>query len=216
MLRPGLVIFLFPLKGHRTVRTTEGPQNSVNHRRATEQCEPQKGHRTVRTTEQCKPQKGENSANHRRATPYPIAITEFANLASMAVNITKHVIINHDCSTTQLQYVLGPFPCSTIALQDPCRNMVGDQSIVAKIPLRALVANNKSRGVTKKCMWAGYVLDNLASWTHFHEKEKGLVNCIYKPCPAVLYSVVQSHCSILSHDVLHHYLSSNSSLENDE
>ena len=37
---------------------------------------------------------------------------------------------------------------------------------------------------------------------------------IYKLCPAALYSVVQSHCSILSHDTLHHCLSSNSSLEN--
>ena len=68
----------------------------------------------------------------------------------------------------------------------------------------------------KKCVWAGCVLDSLVSWTHFHKKGKGLVNCIYKPCPVVLYSVVQSHCSILSHDVLHHYLSSNSCLENDE
>ena len=45
---------------------------------------------------------------------------------------------------------------------------------------------------------------------------KGLVNCVYKPCPAALYSAVQSHCSILSHDALHHCLSSNSSLENGE
>ena len=45
---------------------------------------------------------------------------------------------------------------------------------------------------------------------------KGLVNCVYKPCPTALYSVAQSRCSILSHDTLHHYLSSNSSLENDE
>ena len=74
--------------------------------------------------------------------------------------------------------------------------MVGDQSIVAKIPLCELVANNKSRGVTNKCMWAGYMLDNLTSWTHFHEKEKGLVNCVYKPCPAVLYSVVPEKQSV--------------------
>ena len=33
---------------------------------------------------------------------------------------------------------------------------------------------------------------------------------------AALYSVVQSHCSILSHDALRHCLSSNSSLENGE
>ena len=35
----------------------------------------------------------------------------------------------------------------------------------------------------------------------FGIKGKGLVNCVCKPCPAALYSVVQSHCSILSHDV---------------
>ena len=45
---------------------------------------------------------------------------------------------------------------------------------------------------------------------------KGLVNSVYKPCPAALYSAVQSHCSILSHDALRHCLSSNSSLENGE
>ena len=35
----------------------------------------------------------------------------------------------------------------------------------------------------------------------FGKNGKGLVNCICKPCPAALYSVVQSHYSILSHDV---------------
>ena len=55
----------------------------------------------------------------------------------------------------------------------------------------------------------------LASQTHFCKRGKG-VNCIYKLCPTALYSVVQSHCSILSHDTLHHSLSSNSSLENSE
>ena len=45
---------------------------------------------------------------------------------------------------------------------------------------------------------------------------KGLVNCVYKPCPTALYSAVQSCCNILSHDTLHHCLSSNSSLENSE
>ena len=40
------------------------------------------------------------------------------------------------------------------------------------------------------------------------------MNCVYKPCPTALYSAVQSRCSILSHVTLHHYLSSNSSLEN--
>ena len=42
------------------------------------------------------------------------------------------------------------------------------------------------------------------------------MNCIYKLCPAALYSAVQSHCSILSHDTLCHCLSSNSSLQNGE
>ena len=42
------------------------------------------------------------------------------------------------------------------------------------------------------------------------------MNCVYKPCPAALYSAVQSDCSILLHDALRHCLSSNSSLENSE
>ena len=42
------------------------------------------------------------------------------------------------------------------------------------------------------------------------------MNCVYKLCPATLYGVVQSHCSSLSHDPLHHCLSSNGSLENSE
>ena len=45
---------------------------------------------------------------------------------------------------------------------------------------------------------------------------KGLVSCVYKPCPATQYSAVQSHCSIFSHDTLHHCMSSNSRLENGE
>ena len=57
---------------------------------------------------------------------------------------------------------------------------------------------------------------SLASQTHFRKRGKGLVNCIYKPCPAALYSAVQLCCSILSHDTLHHCLSSNNSLENSE
>ena len=57
---------------------------------------------------------------------------------------------------------------------------------------------------------------SLASQTHFRKRGKGLVNCVYKPCPAALYSAVQPCCSILSHDTLHHCLSSNSSLENSE
>ena len=56
---------------------------------------------------------------------------------------------------------------------------------------------------------------SLASQTHFCERGKGLVNSVYKVCPATLYSAVQSRCSILSHDTLHH-LSNNSSLENSE
>ena len=42
------------------------------------------------------------------------------------------------------------------------------------------------------------------------------MNCVYKLCPTTLYSATQSRCSILSHDPLHHYLSSNDSLENSE
>ena len=42
------------------------------------------------------------------------------------------------------------------------------------------------------------------------------MNSVYKPCPAALYSAVQSDCSILSHDALRHCLSSNSCLENGE
>ena len=57
---------------------------------------------------------------------------------------------------------------------------------------------------------------SLASQTHFRKRGKGLVNCVYKPCPAAVYSAVQSCCSIWSHDTLHHCLSSNSSLENSE
>ena len=41
---------------------------------------------------------------------------------------------------------------------------------------------------------------SLASPTHFRKKGKGLVNGVYKLCPTALYSVVQSRCSILSHD----------------
>ena len=60
------------------------------------------------------------------------------------------------------------------------------------------------------------LLFSLTSQTHFRKKGKGLVNYVYKPCPAALYSAVQSRCSILSHDALHHCLSSNNSLENGE
>ena len=63
------------------------------------------------------------------------------------------------------------------------------------------------------CKW---MVTSLASQTHFRKRGKGLVNCVYKPCPAALYSAVPSCCSILSHDTLHHCLSSNSSLENSE
>ena len=50
----------------------------------------------------------------------------------------------------------------------------------------------------------------------FAKGGKGLVDCVCKPCSAAVYSAVQSHCSILSHDALCHCLSSNSGLENDE
>ena len=51
---------------------------------------------------------------------------------------------------------------------------------------------------------------------HFCKKKKGLVNCIcvYKPCPTIPYGMIQSHYSILSHDTLHHCLSSNNDLKN--
>ena len=39
------------------------------------------------------------------------------------------------------------------------------------------------------------------------QKGKGLMNCVYKLCPATLYGAVHSRCSILSHDPLHHCLS---------
>jgi len=39
------------------------------------------------------------------------------------------------------------------------------------------------------------------------------VNCVYKLCPAAMYSAVQSCCNTLSHDALHHCLSSNNNLE---
>ena len=59
-------------------------------------------------------------------------------------------------------------------------------------------------------------INSLVSQTHFRKRGKGLVNCVYKPCPGALYSAPQSRCSILSHDTLHHCFSSNSSLENSE
>ena len=40
------------------------------------------------------------------------------------------------------------------------------------------------------------------------------MNCIFKPFPATQYGAVQSCYHILSHDTLHHRLSSNSGLEN--
>ena len=53
---------------------------------------------------------------------------------------------------------------------------------------------------------------NLASLTHFRKEGKGLVNCVYKLCATAWYRVVQSHCSVLSHDTLRHRLDINSSL----
>ena len=58
------------------------------------------------------------------------------------------------------------------------------------------------------------IVTSLASQIHFHKRGKGLVNCVYKLCSTILYSVVQSRCSILSHDTLHHCLSSNASFQN--
>ena len=46
----------------------------------------------------------------------------------------------------------------------------------------------------------------------FARERKGLVNCIYKLCPATVYGVVWSRYSILSHDTLHR-LSSNNGTE---
>ena len=59
-----------------------------------------------------------------------------------------------------------------------------------------------------------YTYISLASHTFFHKNGKGLVNGVYKPCPTTPCSAVQSHYSILSHDTLHHHLSSSSGLEN--
>ena len=61
--------------------------------------------------------------------------------------------------------------------------------------------------------WPCYQLVSQARPTSTREGNS-LVKCVYKPCPAALYSAVQSRSSILSHDALHHYLSSNSGLEN--
>ena len=57
---------------------------------------------------------------------------------------------------------------------------------------------------------------SLASQTHLHKSGKGLVNCVYKSCPAAVYNAVQSCCSILSHVIVHHCLSIISTLENSE
>ena len=78
----------------------------------------------------------------------------------------------------------------------------------------------KSYTPTKTALYVGvtYVGTMLVSQARptSAREGKGLVNCIYKLCPGALYSAVQSHCSILSHDAVHHCLSSNSSLENGE
>ena len=70
------------------------------------------------------------------------------------------------------------------------------------------------RKLPVKCEEGGMVLFSLASQTHFRKGGKGLVNSVYKPCPGTLHNAPQSHCSILSHDALHHCFSSNSNLEN--
>ena len=66
-------------------------------------------------------------------------------------------------------------------------------------------------------MYAMYsdVGSSLTSQTHFHKKRgKGLMNCVNKLCPAALYSAVQSQCSVLSYNTLHHCLSSNTGRQN--
>ena len=63
----------------------------------------------------------------------------------------------------------------------------------------------------KKVMVSSNVT-SFASQTHCCKKGKGLDNYVCKPCPTTRYSVVQSHCSIFSHDTLNH---SKSSLEDD-
>ena len=55
---------------------------------------------------------------------------------------------------------------------------------------------------------------SLASQTHFRKRGKGLVNCVYKPCPGG--TVRPNHVAVFCHDTLHHCFSSNSSLENSE
>ena len=57
---------------------------------------------------------------------------------------------------------------------------------------------------------------SLTSQTHFHKKGKSLVNYVYKLCPATTYGAVPSRYSILSHDTLHHRLSSNNGLKNSD
>ena len=65
--------------------------------------------------------------------------------------------------------------------------------------------------------WTPQTCSALVSQARPTSAREGRVR-IHKPCPAALYSAVQSCCSIfkLSHDTLHHCLSSNSSLENSE
>ena len=48
-----------------------------------------------------------------------------------------------------------------------------------------------------ECTYHDFIIEPLL-FVALIQKGKGLVNCVYKPCPAALYSVVQSHCSILS------------------
>ena len=92
--------------------------------------------------------------------------------------------------------------------------------IVASHPLPSLKTSLvciSSLWVKKQVMWPSPCTRGVSRARPTSAKEgKGLVNCVYKPCPTALYSAVQSRCSILSHDTLHHCLSSNSSLENGE
>ena len=57
---------------------------------------------------------------------------------------------------------------------------------------------------------------SLASQTHFHKIREGSDELCIQAVSGILYIAVQLHCSILSHDALHHCLSSNNSLENGE
>ena len=64
-----------------------------------------------------------------------------------------------------------------------------------------------------RCSDNGPVSTYVVSASQTHLRKENGKNCVYTLCPSAVYSVVQSCCSILSHDTFHHCLSSNSSLE---